>query len=148
ALEVELLAGCPLPGRVRMLRAEDRADSEEAVVAELRSDDVAELRASRVSRVVVHHVTVRAVVAVLLAAPGLRAELLHLPRIADGDPRDVAAHRLEAVLRPARIALAAPVRGLRPAAVHQREDVRGDEQVAVELVRAIHVLAVAREEQV
>ena len=63
-------------------------------------DDLAEGLALGILRVVVHHVADRAVDALLLAAAGHAAEVLHLRRVADGCARDVAAVRLEAVRRP------------------------------------------------
>src|SRR4029450_10271041 len=113
-----------------------------------RTDDLAERLALRILRVVVHDVPDRAVDAVLLAASGLGAELLHAVRVTPCVPRDIPAVRLEADVHPAALALPAPVGGLLPVPVDLREDVGGHEEVAVELVAALDELAVARVEQV
>src|SRR6266545_5744916 len=138
-----------------MLRAEDRPEPVEAIAPEPRLYDLAEGLPGGVARVVVVNVPGRPVDAFLLAASSHGAEIPHLLGIAHGCAGDIAPVGLEADVDGggARLdlnllAAPAPVRGLHPVAADVGKDVRGDEQVAVELVAALDDLAVARIEQV
>src|SRR5206468_6650060 len=111
-------------------------DPVEADRAEPCGHPAAERARAAPARVHARDVARGAVDAVALVVSGEPAEADDLRRILEGAAGRVAAERLEAGRDPGGLGLPAPAGRLLPAPVRHVEDVRGDHQVAVELVAA------------